>query len=70
VWQATDLKNFPIRMQMTQRDNSVIVKFKDPKLEAPPAAQFEVPAGYKKYASIQTMMQEAMMKMLGGGGLK
>jgi hypothetical protein len=28
VWQATDLKNFPIRMQMTQRDNSVIVNSK------------------------------------------
>jgi hypothetical protein len=35
---------------------------------APPAADiFEVPTGFTKYASVQTMMQTEMMKKMGGG---
>ena len=30
-------------------------------------ALFEVPAGYTKHASVQQLMQTAMMKMMGGG---
>jgi hypothetical protein len=66
VWQATDLKNFPIQMQMAQRGNTLLVKFQSPKLEAPDASLFEVPTGYTKYPSLQALMQAAMMKMLGG----
>jgi len=66
VWQATDLKKFPLQMQMAQRANTLIVKFQPPKLEAPDAALFDVPAGYTKYASVQELMQAAMMKMFGG----
>ena len=66
VWQATDLKNFPLQMQMVQKENTLIVKYQAPKLETPEASLFEVPAGYTKYPSIQALMQAAMMKMLGG----
>lgn len=70
VWQATDLKNFPIKMQMAQKSNTVIVNFRDPKLEAPPASQFEIPAGYTRYPSVQALMQAVMMKMFSGAGAK
>ena len=66
VWQATDLKNFPIQMQMAQKGNTLIVKYQAPKLETPEASLFEIPAGYTKYPSIQALMQAAMMKMFGG----
>lgn len=70
VWQATDLKNFPIKMQMAQKSNTVLVNFRNPKLESPPASQFEVPASYTKYPSMQALMQAAMMKMFSGAGAK
>lgn len=67
VWQATDLKNFPIQMELPQRSNKLIVKFQAPKLETPDAALFDLPAGFTKYDSIQMMMQAAMMKMFSNG---
>jgi hypothetical protein len=68
VWQASDLKNFPVQMQMAQRRNTLIVKFQPPKLEAPDAALFDTPASYTKYNSVQELMQAAMMKMFSGAG--
>jgi len=63
VWQARDLKNFPVQMEMKQKSNIVLVKFQNPKLEAPAASEFEVPAGFSKYANFQAMLQAAMLKM-------
>jgi hypothetical protein len=63
VWQAKDLKNFPIQMQMKQKENTVVVKFQEPKLETPPASDFEIPAGYTKYPTFQALLQSAMLKM-------
>jgi hypothetical protein len=63
VWQATDLKNFPIQMEMPQKSNKLIVKFQPPKLETPDASLFDLPAGYTKYDNVQAMMQAGMMKM-------
>jgi len=70
VWQATDLKKFPLQMQMVQRSQTLIVKFQPPKFETPDAALFDMPAGYTKYPSVQALMQAAMMKMFGGAGAK
>jgi hypothetical protein len=70
IWQATDLKKFPIQMQMAQSSQTLIVKFQPPRFEQPDAALFEPPAGYTKYPSIQALMQAAMMKMFGGAQAK
>lgn len=70
VWQATDLKNFPLQMQMAQKGDTLIVKYQAPKLEAPEASLFDIPASYTKYPSVQALMQAAMMKMMGGLDLK
>ncbi len=67
VWQATSWKNFPAQIQLTQKSNTLIVKFQEPKLTAPEAAQFDIPASYTKYPSVQALMQAAMMKMFSGG---
>ncbi|HTD68424.1 MAG TPA: hypothetical protein VK846_18015 [Candidatus Limnocylindria bacterium] len=68
VWQASDLKGFPLQIQMDQRKNTLILKFQQPKLEAPDASLFEMPAAYAKYNSLQELMQAAMMKMFSGAG--
>jgi hypothetical protein len=61
VWNAADLKNFPIQMQMADPDATVIVKFKDVKLVRPDAKQFEAPAGLAKYDSAEAL-QEVLTK--------
>jgi hypothetical protein len=69
VWNATDLKQFPLKIETNQDGNNVTMLFKDVKLAKPDAAQFDPPADYKKYDSMMAMMQQEMMKRLGGGGL-
>lgn len=67
VWKAKDLKGFPIQMQVAQKNNTMILKFKNPKLEQPEASLFVMPSNYTKYPSVQALMQAAMMKMFTGG---
>jgi hypothetical protein len=66
VWYATDLKNFPLKVQMDQQQMVVVMHYRDVKLERPDAKQFEPPAGLTKFGSIEQLMQSAMMKMMGG----
>ena len=67
VWNAADLKNFPLKIETEEGGKTVTLLFKDVKLDHPAAAQFEPPAGFKKYDSMMTLMQEEMMKRMGGG---
>ncbi len=67
VWAATDLKDFPVQVEMKQKRQTVRINFNTPSFDKPDAKLFELPAGYTKYDSIQAMMQGAMMKMIGGG---
>jgi hypothetical protein len=66
VWTAPDLKNFPLKIETQEAGQTVTLLFKDVKLAPPDAAQFEPPAGLKKYDSMMTMMQQEMMKRMGG----
>lgn len=67
VWSATDLKGFPVKLEMNEGKNTVEIRFSKPSFEKPDAKSFEAPTGYTKYDSIQSLMQTAMMKMFGGG---
>ena len=65
VWNATDFQNFPVQIQMDEPDAKIVIVYKDVKLAKPDAKQFDVPAGYTKYDSVEKLMQGAMMKMFG-----
>ena len=65
VWNAKDLKKFPLQMQIDQPDAKVIMRYTEVQLAKPDAKQFDAPEGFKKYASVEKLMQESMMKMLG-----
>lgn len=69
VWNATDMKSFPLKIESIQNGTPVTMTFKDVKLAKPDAAVFEAPANSTKYADMMQMMREGMMKKLGGGGL-
>jgi hypothetical protein len=64
VWEATDMKNFPIQYQTVDEGQTTTTTFTDIKMGKPDAALFELPAAYKKYASMQQMMMGNMQRMM------
>ena len=67
VWNATDLKSFPVQVETKEDGQAATLRFKDITFEKPAASSFEPPTGLTKYDSLQTMMQTEMMKKMGGG---
>lgn len=67
VWNATDLKNFPVKIVTADQGHSTTMLFKSISFAKPAASLFEAPDGFTKYDNIQTMMQTEMMKKMGGG---
>ena len=46
VWNAADLKDFPIQIEMKEKDRTVRMHFTDVRFAKPDAKQFEIPAAY------------------------
>jgi outer membrane lipoprotein-sorting protein len=69
VWNATDLKNFPIKIEMNEQGRAMTMSYSDISFSKPDASLFNPPAGYTKYDSMQEMMQAVMMKKMGGMGM-
>lgn len=67
VWNATELKKFPVRIETGKDNTKVRMSFKNVKLAKPDAKLFDPPANYKKHDNVQSMMQEAIMKSIQGG---
>ena len=67
-WQATDMDNFPIKLEMKNDGTVTSLLFTHINHSAPPASLFEVPAGYKKYDSMQQLMMSQIRKMMGNMG--
>jgi hypothetical protein len=64
VWYATDLKDFPLQIQITQDTDTMIMHFRDIKLGRPDAALFEAPAGMAKFDSMEALMSDAAAKKM------
>jgi hypothetical protein len=67
VWNATDMKSFPVQVEIPEDDSTVIMKFKDIKLGNPGASQFTAPAGLTKYTDAAKLLQDASAKISGAG---
>jgi hypothetical protein len=70
VWYAPSLKQFPMRIQMDQQQTTVVMQYRDVKLVRPDPRQFEPPAGFTRYTSVEELMQGAMLKAFGNGKKK
>lgn len=68
TWNATDLKKFPVKIVGNEEGRSMEMLFKNIKLEKPAAAQFDPPEKFTRYDNVGTMMQQAIMKRMGGAG--
>lgn len=67
VWNAADLKDFPVQVQMTvDKESTVVIRFKDVKLGRLDATQFEAPAGLARYSNAETLLQDIANKMQSG----
>ena len=67
VWNATDLKNFPVKIIHAEKTTEITMSFTDVTLAKPAASAFDLPAGYTRYDNMQTMMQAEILKKMGGG---
>jgi hypothetical protein len=56
VWNAADLKQFPLKIQMSEHGLVMVMLCKEIKLDRPDAAQFDPPAGFKKYDDMMSLM--------------
>jgi len=65
VWNATDLKDFPVKMQMAQAGGvTLVMTYANIKLEKPDVKIFEPPTDFEKHDSVDKLLQSVMMKML------
>jgi len=67
VWNATDLKDFPMRFQTTEQGSTVTISYKDVKLEKPDAKLFGPPGDYTKYDNQMDLIQATVMKRTPAG---
>lgn len=70
VWNATDLKDFPLQIMTREKDDTIVIRYRQIQLTKPEAKTFDAPAGYKEYAEVETLMQGVMAKTTGGGSGK
>jgi len=68
VWNATNLRDFPVQMQMEDRQNggSMTTRFREVKLVAPEGREFQIPAGFKKYSDPMKLMEAATARITSG----
>ena len=68
VWNATDLKEFPVQMQMNDKETTVVMRYKEVHLSKPDAKQFDAPAGFTKHSDMQQLMMAIAQKQTQKGG--
>jgi hypothetical protein len=66
VWNASDLKHFPIKVELTRHGHPITAVFKEVKLGTVDKSAFDEPTGYTKYKTFSEMSQQEMLKHLQG----
>lgn len=66
TWNAGDLKDFPIQIQVRQKDKIVRFVYRDIQITKPDEKQFEVPSDYKQYLDMNLMLEDFMKRASGG----
>lgn len=66
VWTGTSPKDFPVQLEFSQGDQTVLMRFRNVELTNPEPSLFEPPSDYARHAEFSTLMQAAMQRMLSG----
>lgn len=67
VWRDPELKKFPVKIETKDKGKTTVMQFDAVKLDKPDAAQFDPPSDFTKYQNVMALMQQEMMKRMGGG---
>lgn len=67
LWNATDLKKFPVQIKTSEDGNDITLHFKTVKLTKPAGSEFDLPSDFTKYDSMMSLMQHEMMKHMQNG---
>jgi len=67
VWNATGLKNFPLRMQYTEEGRNATITFHQVEFGKPDANVFTPSTKFARYTGMGDLMRGMMMKQFGGG---
>lgn len=65
VWNAKDLRDFPLQMEMQGDDTKINMHFTKISMDKPDAKLFEPPAGFTKYKDQNELLRTEMMKRAG-----
>lgn len=68
VWNASDLNKFPVKIETSEEDRKMVLLFTQISFAKPDAGQFDAPAGFTKYDSMNSMIQAVLMKRMGSQG--
>lgn len=66
VWNASDLKNFPVQIAMSEGDMSATIDFHNVSFDKLDAGLFQAPTNYTRYGTMQDLMMSAAMNHPGG----
>lgn len=67
VWAAKDLKDFPLKTEISANGQTITIQYKNIKLTAPPAEWFAEPKGFTRYGSVEALMMGSMKRMMPEG---
>jgi hypothetical protein len=65
TWNATDLKDFPVQVEITDEGNISVIHFKEVQFVKTDAKQFDAPAGFTEYKTEEQLKEAVMRKMQG-----
>jgi hypothetical protein len=51
TWNASKMTNFPVKISVQTKEGTTVMRFTQVVMTPPPTTQFEVPAGFTRYAS-------------------
>lgn len=64
VWNASDLKDFPLQVQMKEKNDTFILLYKNIQFTKPAATQFDAPTSYTVYNNTEEFRAGMMQKMM------
>ena len=67
IWNATDLKDFPVQIMTKEKEDTVVIRYRQIQLAKPDAKSYDAPVGFQEYSSVEALMAGLTAKLLGGG---
>ena len=64
VWEASDLRNFPMQIQTQEKEDTVLLRFSRVQFVRPDAKLFELPDDFTEHKDEKSLMQDVAAQMM------